>query len=230
MLLLPPPILEERDGIVVVRDDLVEGGSKRRVLPVLMTSPGEYVYASPAYGYAQVAIAATARSLGSRKATIFVAKRSTPHPRTLEAYGFGAKIVQVSTGYLSNVSAKARGYAETVGATLLPFGLDIEAFHEAMADVARSLPVRPREVWSVVGSGALSRALQRAWPDAEFHAVRVGVEPDAGRAKLYVAPEKFEDVARDAPPFPSCANYDAKAWAFVRRHASSGALFWNVAA
>ena len=35
-------------------------------------------------------------------------------------------------------------------------------------------------------------------------------------------------VVRDA--FPSCGNYDAKAWRFITAQASPGALFWNVAA
>jgi len=44
------------------------------------------------------------------------------------------------------------------------------------------------------------------------------------------APEKFEQDARLRPPFPSCSNFDAKAWRFVRQRAAPGALFWNVAA
>jgi hypothetical protein len=82
----------------------------------------------------------------------------------------------------------------------------------------------------VAGSGTLTRALQRAWPHAAFHAVRIGSAPDAGRATLHMAPEPFERDAKQPPPFPSCGNYDAKAWRFILRHATPGALFWNVAA
>ena len=32
---LPKPIVKEHDGIQVVRDDLIEGGTKRRALPML---------------------------------------------------------------------------------------------------------------------------------------------------------------------------------------------------
>lgn len=83
---------------------------------------------------------------------------------------------------------------------------------------------------SVQRSGALSRALQIAWPDASFKAVQVGATPDVGRATLYKAPERFEVDAKGPVPFPSCRNYDAKAWQFVARYAKTGALFWNVAA
>jgi hypothetical protein len=220
------------DGILVVRDDLVPGGTKARVLPALLDqlgAAGDVVYASPAYGYAQVALAHAAADTG-RSATVFTAKRNVPHPRTVEAQRAGARVVMVPTGYLSNVRSKAAAYCEMTGATLLPFGLDIPEFRELLADEVRGLlPDGPAEAWTVAGSGTLTRALQLAWPDTAFHAVQVGRTPDVGHARLWVAPEKFEQDAQLRPPFPSCSNYDAKAWAFIRQHARPGALFWNVA-
>jgi hypothetical protein len=44
------------------------------------------------------------------------------------------------------------------------------------------------------------------------------------------APEKFEQDAKQLPPFRSCLNYDAKAWRFIQQRATEDALFWNVAA
>ena len=178
--MIPDPVIEQHSGVFVVRDDLIAGGTKRRILPPLLTGADEFIYASPAYGYAQVALAHAAAAQGVR-ATVFTAKRKVLHPRTQEARAAGAKIVLVPTGYLSNVQAKAR-------------------------------------------------ALQAAWPGAAFHAVQVGKAPQIGRARLWVAPEQFEDDAKTPPPFPSCSNYDAKAWRFIQRHATPGALFWNVAA
>lgn len=229
MIPLPAPEIIEHDGILVVRDDLIPGGTKRRVLPALMESGEEFVYASPVYGYAQIALAHTSAALGKR-ATVFCAKRNALHPRTIEASRAGAKIVQVPFGRLSVIQARAREYCRASGAMLLPFGLDTAPFIAALANVARALPVTPKQVWSVAGSGVLGRALQMAWPAAEFHAVVVGhVIRELGTAKLYRAPERFEDDAEIRPPFPSCPNYDAKAWRFVREHAAPGALFWNVA-
>lgn len=75
----------------------------------------------------------------------------------------------------------------------------------------------------------LCRSLERAFPKASVNAVRVGAEPIVGRAKVWEAPERFEQEARSKPPFPSCSNYDAKVWQFIKRHASPGAVFWNVA-
>jgi len=224
-----PPLIQEIDNVLVVRDDLLPGGTKRRALPVLMRGSNEYVYASPVYGYAQVALAHIARESGKR-ATVFCAKRNVKHARTLEAQAAGAQIIEVPCGYMSVLKARAREYCAASGAELLPFGLDTPAFIEALADVARGLNVNPCELWTVAGSGVLSRALQLAWPAARFFAVQVGAVPTAGRAQVIKAPEQFDQDAKLRPPFPSCSNFDAKAWRFIRQRAAPGALFWNVAA
>jgi hypothetical protein len=226
----PPLLVEEIDGFRVVRDDRVEGGTKRRALArILPTLPAdEIVYASPAYGFAQFALALAAADVGKR-VTIFVAKRKDWHPRTRAASAAGATIVDVPNGYLSNVQSKAREYAAEHGAHYIEFGADDPALIGALADIARETGESPTEVWTVAGSGVLSRALQQAWPTAKFHAVQIGAVPDAGSATVWKAPEKFEQPAKSPPPFPSCPEYDAKAWAFMQKHASPGALFWNVA-
>lgn len=226
--MLPSPVVDRVGDFLVVRDDLILGGTKRRVVDRLIAGYAEVVYASPAYGYAQVALAHAGNVTGTR-VTIFTAARKQWHPRTQEAIDAGARIVGVPYGYLSNVQSKAKAYAAQTGALLLPFGFDTPAFTTALSEVARSLPVTPSEVWSVAGSGTLSRALQQAWPDARCFAVQVGRTPDIGRALLVKAPEPFEQDATEAPPFPSTSNFDAKAWRFFSRQASPGALFWNVA-
>lgn len=230
--MLPPPVVEKVGALHVVRDDLLPGGSKMRyMLPIIgKLDAAEVVYASPAYGYAQIALAHCCRMLG-KQAVVFVAKRKAPHPRTLQAKAAGARVYQVPHGYLNVVQARARQYAaDHPGAHLLPFGVDLPEALGYFAGAAREVPLRPAEVWACSGSGALIRGLQLAWPDASFNAVRIGAAPDVGRARLWVAPEKFEEGARTRPPFPSCDNYDAKVWQFASRHASAGALIWNVAA
>lgn len=226
----PPPVIKEHEGILVVRDDLLPGGTKVRALPVLFTPDQQhYVYASPVQGYAQIALAIAAKQHG-KTANIFCAKRKDWHPRTREAEKHGATIFEVPAGYLNVVKKAARDACQRFGYRLLPFGLDDPAFISALAAVASDLPVRPEEVWTVAGSGVLSRALQLAWPWATFHAVAVGQEPDVAFAKIYRSERKFEQAAKTFPPFPSCDNYDAKAWEFIKKHAKPGALFWNVAA
>jgi hypothetical protein len=75
---------------LVVRDDLFPGGTKARFLGLLFNGAEEVVYASPAEGGAQVALAPVARKLGKR-ATIFVARRGKPHLRTRQAAKLGPR-------------------------------------------------------------------------------------------------------------------------------------------
>ncbi len=229
--MLPPPKVETIGAFRVVRDDLLPGGTKMRaLLPVMAASDrSEFVYASPAQGYAQVAMAHCAAQLG-RKATIFTAKRATPHPLTLKARDAGAKIVPVHFGRLNVIQCRAREYATAQGAYLFPFGIDTPAAREEMTSAALQIEEQPREVWAAAGSGTLIRALQKAWPQAMFHAVIVGARDiDTGEAIRHYYPAKFEQDA-GAAPFPSARNYDAKAWEMMQAMAAPGALFWNVAA
>ena len=159
------PKVELIEGVHVVRDDLIPGGTKQRVIPKLLSGSDEFVYASPAYGYAQVALAYSCKSIGKR-ATIFTAKRNNLHPLTIKAKQAGAKVVFVKPGYLPNVQAKARAYCEFTGACYLPFGLDDERFVQAIADIAKQVTLEPDEIWTVAGSGVLTRALQIRWPSA----------------------------------------------------------------
>lgn len=228
---LPPPRVERIGRFRVVRDDDLPGGSKMRyMLPLIAASKASiFVYASPAVGYAQIALAHSCRLLG-RQAVVFVAKRKQPHPRTLAAKAAGAVVYQVPCGYLTVVQARARRYAEDHGATLIPWGVDMPEALAHFAAAARTIEDVPAEVWACSGSGALIRGLQLAWPDASFHAVQVGAAPKVGRARLHKAPEKYEAPARRPPPFASCDNYDAKVWQFADRQAADGALIWNVGA
>ena len=117
------PKVTAHNDVLVARDDLFPGGTKARFLPTLFEGADEVVYASAAEGGAQTALATVAAQLGKR-ATIFVAKRTQPHPRVLMARRLGAKIMQVSPGYLSTVQARARDHSREVGARLAPFGVD----------------------------------------------------------------------------------------------------------
>lgn len=230
--MLPEPVITEHDGILVVRDDLLEGGSKRRFLRTLVESQtaSEWVYASPCNGYGQISLAYVCRDLG-RTATIFVPKRGEMHEYTKEAVRAGAEIIEVPMGFYSNCAAKARRYAEIYDAAVAPFGFDDKLVIDEIALIASKLPVEPAEVWSILSSGTLSRGLQKAWPNAVFLGVSVGHKPkpeQMGNATVYGAPEKFSATAKILPPFPSAPTYDAKAWRFIKQYAKPGALFWNV--
>lgn len=229
---LPSPVVELHAGIHVVRDDLLPGGTKMRaIFPLMATSSAvEFVYASPGQGYAQVALAYSAKMLGLR-ATVFTAARKSLHPLTAKAAAAGAEVIQVPFGRLSVVQARARAYAAANGACLMPFGVDEAGAQRAIADAALATGLKPFEVWTVAGSGVLTRALQLAWPGANFFAVIVGkTSCDTGKAQRIVHAQPFHKPAKVLPPFPSAATYDAKAWEHIRAAAAPGALFWNVGA
>jgi len=228
---LRAPVVREHQGIHVVRDDLFPGGTKARFLPVLFDAVDEVVYASPAEGGAQTALAHTAAAVG-KKATIFVAKRKNPHPRALEAKRVGAKVMQVSPGYLTVVQARAREYCRRTGSLLAPFGVNLPEAIEVIADAARATGLDPDEVWCASGSGVLARGLAKAWPGACRHVLEVGrrLSPDeVDGATIHKASVPFSKPEKARPPFPSDPHYDAKAWKKCQaRHGGGLVVFWNV--
>lgn len=225
------PVVIKHGGVLVVRDDLFPGGTKARFVPLMFEGTDEAVYASPAEGAAQAALAHVARQTGKR-ATVFVASRKTPHDRTLEASRLGAKVVPVSPGYLSVVQARAREYCARTGAKLVPFGLNVPEVIDAIATAARSSGIEPDEVWCAAGSGVLARGLAKAWPLARRHVVQVGhalTPADVAGAQIHVHPQAFGQKAKSKPPFPSDLHYDAKAWEIATAWKGPGrVLFWNV--
>jgi hypothetical protein len=224
----------DHDGVLVVRDDLFPGGTKARYLVQLFGGTEELVYASPAEGGAQTALATVAAQLGKR-ATIFVADRAKPHPRALMAKRLGAQVVLVKPGYLNVVQARAQTYCQRTGAALVPFGADTPEAIQTIADAARETGVEPAEVWCASGSGVLARGLALAFPKARRHVVQVGRElgpDDVAGATIHVYPRSFSQRAEITPPFPSDPHYDAKAWHLCRLAQppcpKGPVLFWNV--
>lgn len=221
------PVLEHHEGVAVIRDDLLPGGTKSRfLLPYLKTlEADEIVYAGPAQGGAQVALAITAYQAG-KQATLFVPARKERTTYTGLAELYGARIIEVAPGHLSVLKARARGYCNQRGAHLLPFGLDLPEAIDGIAEAAKSIDFAPREVWCAAGSGVLAKALAKAWPEARICAVEVGKEAPGA---AYAASVPFSTKSRTRPPFPSNPYYDAKAWDKCQKYkGTDGVLFWNV--
>jgi len=230
---LPKPIIKEHDGIQVVRDDLIEGGTKRRAFYTYVNSTEheEYVYASPRQGYAQLSLAYACKDLG-RKSTVTVPKGKR-YWLTDAAEELGCNIIEVPMGFLTNIQAKAKKYCLEHEAHLIPFGGDHPIIIEAMRRTALSLDINPTEIWTVMSSGVLSRGLQAAWPNAKVYGVRIGhntTRREQGRAETFKSKYKFQQECKEPerPPFQSSLTYDSKAWTFIKEHAGKDCLFWNV--
>ena len=244
----PKLIIEEHEGFHVVRDDLLEGGSKRRFVDRMMRDEiengiEEFVYGGcPANGYAQLSLTLQANAYG-KKAIFFMAKRSMQnlHPYQQQALDYGADIRWVPNGMLQVTKARAREYANenSKKRILLPLGLEhpkvLEDIRELAKDIEIEYNIKISEIWSVGSSGTINRGLQLAFPDVPVHVVQTGHsmnEREIGRAKHWKSPYKFDKPIKpeEAPPFPSAPTYDAKAWPFIKEFAKPNSLFWNVGA
>ena len=242
----PKIVIEKHEGIYVVREDLLEGGSKRRfidryVREEIEKGAEEFVFGgAPATGYAPMSLTLQAKHYGA-DATFFMAKRNLDnlHEYQKKALEYGANIQWVNMGMLNVTLSRAKKYYEedTFKRRNFPLGLEDERVIEDIETLAKEIKEEWKdkfsEIWTVGSSGTLSRGLQRAFPELEVHVISVGhkmSEREIGRAKFYKSPYKFDKPIKpiEAPPFPSAPTYDAKAWPFLKEFAKPNALFWNV--
>lgn len=235
-------VVERHGSVLVVRDDLVEGGSKIRFLPYILRHHKEVVYASPADGGAQLALSVVGRELGV-KVHLFYAKRNVPNRRQSNSKSNGAIIHWVHPmGYMSHVRSDAKKYAEKIGAFFLAIGFDIpeaeEPFIEVMKGVSKQNP-GVKHVWCCTSTGMLARCLGKAFPNAKICGVTVGLkkthEAQDFPPNVVLMESGFKDLAKPckvSAPFPICPNYEAKAWRLLqealKRGAAQDSLFWNV--
>lgn len=237
-----PIKIEKHYGINILRDDLLEGGTKSILLEELkMQYPHitEYVYASPVYGGFQIALSAYCKKNGL-KATIFCAKRTQKHSNTLKCIEYGANIIEVYPGYLSVVEKRARDYCEKKAYVhKFVFGANtpenINIITKRAKKVLEQLQSEPDEIWVAVGSGTLVKGILQAVNHAKVYGVLVGADFEYSHPNLTLIkyPKPFESESRLKIDFPSMANYDRKALElclsrFEGRNSNTDVLFWNV--
>jgi hypothetical protein len=220
---------------VIVRDDLLEGGTKTRFLPGLIGDHKEIVFGGPFPSGTAVALAAVGRRLG-RKITLFYAQRAVPHPRQALAASWGAELHWVPYGYSTNVQAKARDYAAKAGALFLPLGYDFSAVEAPLVDqISQAFAGQAfDEVWCATGSGMLARVLGLAFPASRVYAVTVGLVskhsklPQPQNVTLLGCGYRYEKPCKATTPFPACPHYEKKAWEVCIAQGRGRILFWNV--
>jgi len=231
------PIVETHGKFKVVREDLIPGGAKMRFLPLLVQGQKEIVFGGPFCGGAPYALSELGKVTG-QKITLFYAKRANLHERQIKAKANGAKLHFVSPGYMTVVQARARAYAAKKKALFLELGFDMP---ETEAHFVRFLTERlvpklgkPPEIWCAMGSGLLARCLGKAFPKTTIHAVAVGLASKHGlvqfpsNVQFHVAPYDFQQECKAEVPFPSCPNYDRKAWEAMNETGKKGAVLFNV--
>jgi hypothetical protein len=233
----PEPIIKEHGGFNVVREDLMGFGSKCRFGDILVQScPSDtLVYVQPRYGFAGISLAYLAKKY-NKKLVLFSPSQKEISDHQAICIERGAEMKFHRIAAMPNLNKIAADWARDNGAFFIPLGLRHELVTAAAVKVAYDLAQKhgePKEVWSAISTGVLQRALQIAWPNANFNAVAVArniKDGELGRAKVWSHPKEFsQNVSIEyTPPFPSALNYDAKAWEFMVKNGSPDAWFWNV--
>jgi len=228
----PDPIVETHDGVRVVRDDLLVG-SKVRGGDCLISNIKQktLVYVQPRTGLAGVSLLSVAKR-HNKKVKLFMpsSKQISHHQACCIEQGADYEFHRIAA--MPNLNAIAKKWADENDDTyFIPLGLKHELVTAGFVKVASKIP-EPEEVWTVISTGVLHRALQIAWPNAKFHCVAVSrnmKRGEIGHKNIISAPEPFtKEIKENLPPFPSVNTYDGKAWRYIPKNSRKDILFWNV--
>ena len=249
----PPIVISEHTASInqrninykVFRDDYLIGGTKQRALIPLIEkiNKEKYIYAGPAQGYAQIALAYTCKIM-HKKAVLFLPKPMGNSKRTAltnYAMSFGSVELHEIPADLKTLQKHASDYADkNTDGHLLAFGGNEPVYlTELCKSIKYALPPQlklkknnPTRIWLVAGSATILNVLYKVFPDTHFCVVQVGkkIWPDQlnDRTTLYISTESFLDRAVIQPPYPSVATYDAKLFTFFLKHGLDGDYIWNV--
>lgn len=239
--LVGDPVVEPHgNDRYILRADLAPAGFKAFGAEKLMAETKEdtVVYVAPRVGHAPDAIAWLARQYGKR-AVFFCPAAAEPsvHQRALMAYD-NVELRFIRIAAMPVLNKYARDWASQNDAAFLPFGLTGTPIVTAgMANAAQSvtdqLGFEPAAFVCAVSTGTMVRALQIGWPDAEAYGIAVARnvhKGEIGTAVVHAHNMAFlkEVPPAERPPFPSTANYDAKAWDLFETLKIPGSIFINV--
>jgi len=225
--------IEKVGNVHVVRDDLYQGGTKRRALKRIADNfiEDEWVYACDYYGYAGYALSLVAQEYNKRTTLFYPTPKNQTEvfKKTISLACVNHIIVpDVYSQY--NARTTAKKYAHRHNMRFFPMGFDFPEFQKSLAHVVASANIVAPEIWCIGASGTLARALQQAYPGTPVHVVSVGAKNAdfTGIQNIYEAPEGYDKEVEIPPPFPSSTHYDAKVWRFIQHYAQDGAYFWNI--
>lgn len=228
---------QQINNITIIRDDLLCGGTKSRfVMDVIKMyhQYDEFVYISPWYGGAQIALSWGVYHYNStygtrKKATIFIKPTNYLYPYMKIAKEFGAKYY-----FYTNIKQVNFYLTKHPNALLVPYGFNLPIVIDKIAELGKFLKNKLGkfdEFYYACGSGTLIRGIQKSELAEKYYAICVtGGVPDVGDATAYEHYLSFDEIVpdREKPPFPSAIHYDAKAWAYVPKNGEKKILFWNV--
>jgi hypothetical protein len=224
----PEPIIEIYSGIKVVREDLLEVGSKARAGEALIANckSDTIVYVQPRFGYAGVSLTQLCKKY-NKKLILFMpsSKEVSEHQAYCIENGCEYHFYRIAA--MPNLNIIAKNYAKQNGAFFIPLGLKHPLVTAMIIKTAMKME-EPERFWTAFSTGVLNRALQIAWPNAKANGLAVARnihDGEKGRANVISHYQNFSSNSKFLPPFPSASNYDAKVWEYLK----PGDLFWNVA-
>lgn len=224
----PKPRVDKMESISVVREDLIEVGSKARFGEYLIaTSPYDtIVYVQPRFGFAGISLTKLCK-MYDKKLVLFMPSSREISEHQAFVIEKGARPMFHRIAAMPNLNRIAKAWAEKNKAHFVPLGLDHPLVTAMIVKVASEMKP-PERFWTAFSTGVLNRGLQIAWPNSEAFGVAVARnvhDGEKGRAKLIGHYQSFGQNAKILPPFESASNYDAKVWEYLK----PGDLFWNVA-
>ncbi len=224
----PDPIIEEYNGIKVVREDLLEVGSKARAGEALIANCDKktIVYVQPRFGYAGVSLTKLCK-MYNKKLVLFMpaCKKISEHQAYCIENGCDYHFYRIAA--MPNLNKIAERYAKENDAFFIPLGLKHPLVTAMIIKTAIKIK-EPNSFWTAFSTGVLNRALQIAWPNSVANGLAVArniQDGEKGRANIIGHYQYFNQDSKIHPPFPSASNYDAKVWEYLK----PGDLFWNVA-
>ena len=241
-----PPLQKYGDRLVYNDGAVAEFGTKQRagdafVQDIIGKAPDVrgFCYVQT-IGKAAPALTTLTKKYGKGMVIFCPASKETTDDQRL-AIELGAHAVFMRIAAMKQLRAVADRWAARNLCVHAPLGLHATMVTAAIVKTAVALKERdgePEEVWTVMGSGVLSRALQIAWPNAKFFGVPVSrniKDGEKGRAVLHPYPQDFEKglIKGDECWLPreldTIDTYDGKGYVQFNKMAGKNAVFWNVA-
>ena len=226
---IPSPVIERHGDFYVCRDDLLNGGTKRRALVKYLPKldSRKFIYAATVFGSGGWALAEACLDLGFDCKIIISDNKYKPH----WTKKFSSQIEWQIPSPIQSLYAFSQKLAAESDAIALPLGFNDPAFKNCLTEALKEINMNPSEIWMPCVSGTLVKAAQSTWPGAKLNAVCVAKHHgDLGAARKYQAMEKYHQPARNPPPFSSNIFSDAKIWSFAHQFALKDALIWNTSA
>ena len=194
------------------------------------------VYVQPRRGYAGISLSYLCNKY---KMDLYLvmpsSKEISDHQALCIQYGATPLFMRIAA--MPNANNMAKKWAEQQEKCLyVPLGLQhelvtanaVNSFYNYFKDKQH-----PKTMWTVISTGVLSRALQIALPDTEFHNVAVSrniQQGELGRAKFYSYHKPFNSKSDMLPKTFDCEDSDdAKGWDYMNRYGKEGDWFFSVA-